>query len=187
MTPLELRTKNRYELHPQNKRQCNTCLVIHDGSAENFHVKRHFANSPPAYEPACKPCRRKHLRESKAKYRLNPEQMISQRIAAFRHRAESQSLAFDLDADYLIQQWNDQAGYCFYSAEPMCFTNVTEKQNSPHPNQPSLDKLDPEKGYVRGNVVWCSNRINIMKGDFTYDQFIKMCSHITEVRKRYDE
>lgn len=186
MTPLELRTKNRYELHPQGKRQCNDCMTIYDGIDEHFHVKR-IIGGKKSFEPSCKECRRAQLRKHKRKYRLNPEQFISQRVPAIKHRAENQGLAFDLDAQYLIHQWNEQAGLCFYTEEPICFTNVSDSLKHPHPQQPSLDKLDPDKGYVKGNVVWCSHRINTMKGNFTYEQFIKMCSHITEVRKRYDE
>jgi hypothetical protein len=30
---------------------------------------------------------------------------------------------------------------------------------------PSLDKIIPEKGYVKGNVVWVSRRANRIKSD----------------------
>lgn len=186
MAPLELRTRNRYELHPQNKRQCNTCLTVYDGIEEHFHVKRIIAGKK-SFEPSCKECRRKHLREAKRKYRLDAGHFISQRIAGFRHRAQLQGVPFNLDAEYLIDQWHKQAGHCFYTTDEICFTNVSETQKHPHPLQPSLDRLDPDKGYVKGNVVWCSHRINTMKGNFTYEQFIKMCSHIADVRKRYDD
>jgi hypothetical protein len=34
-------------------------------------------------------------------------------------------------------------------------------------NSPSLDRLVPEKGYVKGNVVVVSNRANSIRGDAT--------------------
>ena len=34
-----------------------------------------------------------------------------------------------------------------------------------HPNSPSLDKIIPEKGYIKGNVWVISNRANTLKND----------------------
>ena len=36
--------------------------------------------------------------------------------------------------------------------------------NSPHQgDSPSLDRLDPSKGYIRGNLAWISERANTKK------------------------
>lgn len=35
---------------------------------------------------------------------------------------------------------------------------------------PSVDKIVPEKGYVKGNVVWMSYRANSLKTDASLDE-----------------
>jgi hypothetical protein len=38
------------------------------------------------------------------------------------------------------------------------------------PNSPSLDRIDPSKGYVKGNVWIVSHRGNTIKNDATHDE-----------------
>ncbi len=43
--------------------------------------------------------------------------------------------------------------------------------NSPHQgDSPSLDRLDPSKGYIRGNLAWISERANTMKHDANLEE-----------------
>ena len=41
-------------------------------------------------------------------------------------------------------------------------------------NAPSLDRIDSSKGYVKGNVVWCSVRANMIKQDATPSEILKV-------------
>jgi hypothetical protein len=47
-------------------------------------------------------------------------------------------------------------------------------QGSPEDNSPSLDRIVPELGYVRGNVAVISNRANRIKMDATYNELFKI-------------
>ena len=42
--------------------------------------------------------------------------------------------------------------------------------NGNQPNSPSLDRIDPTKGYVKGNVMMMSALANRMKQDATLKQ-----------------
>jgi hypothetical protein len=46
-------------------------------------------------------------------------------------------------------------------ASPVCSIRQTS---------PSLDKIDPEKGYVKGNVMWMSQLANAMKNNATKEE-----------------
>lgn len=46
------------------------------------------------------------------------------------------------------------------------------------PGSPSLDRVIPSKGYIRGNVRVISTRANVLKGDSTLDELLMMASFI---------
>lgn len=60
------------------------------------------------------------------------------------------------------------------------YTGIALTTNQREINTISLDRLNSNKGYVTGNVVFCCESINTMKQDFTYDQFILTCRWIVE-------
>jgi len=90
----------------------------------------------------------------------------------------------DLTFDYLIDLWKKQQGKCYYLQtllDPLAPKLGSRKQLSKNmftTLSPSLDRIDPKKGYVRGNIVWCSFAINSMKGDLTEFDFKEICSKI---------
>ena len=47
----------------------------------------------------------------------------------------------------------------------------------------SLDQIDPEKGYIEGNVQWLAWCVNRAKGDLALNDFYDMCSVVLEYRK----
>jgi hypothetical protein len=42
----------------------------------------------------------------------------------------------------------------------------------------SLDRIDSSKGYYIENIQWVHKDVNIMKGDFSQEYFIKLCHAI---------
>lgn len=116
----------------------------------------------------------------KKKYRDNHygtiKHHVQEKISTWR---KTSCVPSDLTVNYLIELYNNQNGLCYYSGENMVFGWVDGKI---HHNSLSLDKLDPSKGYVQGNVVWCKYLINTMKTDLTEFEFYSMLSKILEIK-----
>lgn len=186
LTALEIRTLNRYTYHPLDQRMCSECLVVYQGIRENFHIKKYYPDGTVGFNVKCAECFNKTNQKRTAKYRTDPHQFITARVSGFKARAKEIGVAFDLTAEELIAQWDRQNGHCFYSNEPIAFSNTTETRKAPHRLMASLDRMNPDKGYVIGNVVWCSYVINRMKNDLSYADFLVMCGLIFKTRKQYD-
>ena len=56
-------------------------------------------------------------------------------------------------------------------------------KNDAKDNSPSLDRIDPNIGYVKGNVHWISNRVNRMKSDQTLEMVIKLGNWAEKIQK----
>lgn len=83
----------------------------------------------------------------------------------------------DLDDDHLYQLMLAQDRKCALTGIPF----IIEKK---HPLCPSLDKIEPDKGYTKGNVQWLSWAVNRAKGDLDTFDFVTMCKRIVEVSER---
>lgn len=89
---------------------------------------------------------------------------ISQACKNARIRARAKALPFDIDANYLAQIF-PQDGRCPALGIPMHWGDETGLKDSP-----SLDRIEPEIGYVRGNVQWVSNLANMIKTSASTEQ-----------------
>lgn len=47
-------------------------------------------------------------------------------------------------------------------------------------NAASLDRIDPDVGYVENNVQFVLNVVNLMKNDLTEEQFRELCRDILD-------
>ena len=56
-------------------------------------------------------------------------------------------------------------------------------RNSQSENSPTLDRVLPDKGYVRGNVIVISNRANRLKSDATIKELRDIASFYATLRR----
>jgi len=81
-------------------------------------------------------------------------------LARAKSRAKKNNLPFNIELDDIV----------IPERCPLLGIKIesTEVRNSP--NNPSLDKIIPEKGYIKGNVWVISNRANTLKNDATIQE-----------------
>ena len=184
-----MQTKEVLLLKKDGKRQCKTCMKIYDNISDNFHVKRYHYNPDRSvkyttYLTDCIPCYRIKQAEWRSETRKDYKKFIQWNTKSIRSRAKLSGLDFDLTQESMILQFENQGAKCFYTGQSLDFSIVVPAHNTkrthPHRLAPSLDRLDPSKGYVQGNVVWCVYYVNRMKNDLSYDEFIDTCRTILE-------
>lgn len=122
-------------------RQCGKCKCEY----ENYQV------SATSY---CKHCKREYQRLNDTR---SKESVI---LSSAKKRAKRNGLDFDLCIDDIVIPPT-----CPVLGITLSNTNKVSCYNSP-----SLDKMIPSKGYVKGNVNIISMRANFIKNNATYDE-----------------
>jgi len=89
-----------------------------------------------------------------------------------RRRAKVKGLPYDLDADFLMSIMPER---CPVLDIPLARrTGVGTTANSP-----TVDRIVPELGYVRGNVMIISKRANQIKSDASPEEIMKVAQFYT--------
>lgn len=81
-----------------------------------------------------------------------------------RKRAKAKGYEHDLDYEFLLSLYCEVCPIC---QEPFLWERGHGK---PQNNSPSLDRLDPRKGYTKDNVWLISYRMNRIKNDATPEE-----------------
>lgn len=111
----------------------------------------------------CQKCREKRYY---LKLNSNVDKFLKNRFQQLKNRAKRSKIDFNLTLEYFLDQYKKQNGLCFYTDEEMiCKVGIGKNRNSF-----SIDKIIPTKGYVLGNVVFCTNKINMSKNDLTLEE-----------------
>ena len=88
--------------------------------------------------------------------------------AAAKKRAKDKSLPFNLELPDIVVPEK-----CPFLEIPL----VVNKGLGALPNSPSLDRIIPKLGYVKGNVQVISNKANVMKSSATLEEFELMAKN----------
>ena len=88
------------------------------------------------------------------------------------HDSKHRGIKNTLTVDEVNELFENQKGLCYWFKIPLMPSNKTK-----HPQQPSLDRLDRNKGYTKDNVVLCCYSANIGRNENdleTWVEFLKL-------------
>lgn len=106
--------------------------------------------------------------------KANPVKTITASlVSGARSRAKSKNLPFDIDLDYIRSMVGENAELalnCPIFDIPLDWSRIRNNGNRAMSNSPSLDRIDPERGYVKGNVWIISYRANVIKNDASHEE-----------------
>ena len=98
---------------------------------------------------------------------------IYKRYHARKNHAKNKGLEFTISLEYLTSIAPD---VCPVLGIPLswCVSNRKVSDNSP-----SVDRINPDKGYIEGNVVWLSSKANRIKNSGTAEEHLAIYKFIT--------
>ena len=111
----------------------------------------------------------------KAKLMSTKEGHIKYLYAALKYRTNKRNIPLDVSIEYLISIATDN---CPVFNTPLSWC---ERKGRITANSPSLDRINPEKGYVEGNLQWLSNMANTMKQNATLEQLNQFADWVKKI------
>lgn len=172
---LEIRSENRLILHKINKKRCTHCEIVYEDIVQHFDIHTIKKDGSYQYTGKCKQCMTLYRSRLSAHQKTDINLYVQKLIGSVKNRAMQYKIDYDLDVTFLVDMWNQQQGRCFYTNQLMNLNAATKTKTSPHIDFPSLDRLYPDRGYIKTNVVWCKWGVNRMKSNLTIDQFKNFC------------
>ena len=109
-------------------------------------------------------------RKRKEKHKEDPRKTM---LYSAKHRAKINGLSFDLELDDIIIPVK-----C-----PVFLTDFDIESSTQSRMSPSLDRINPEKGYVKGNVQVISWLANTMKNNATTKELIAFAEWVNKTFK----
>ena len=145
--------------------RCSKCKDIHP--AKEYQYKRQRLSY-------CKSCSRKAMRKYRANLCSDIGKYLHDRWSRMKARTVSyyakgrvkEPIAFTITEEDLLEQFHLQKGMCFYTDEMMVWGDGHGK----NPRTMSMDKIIPKDGYIRGNVVFCTMKANLVKQNLTTEE-----------------
>lgn len=97
-----------------------------------------------------------------------------------KNRAKTKRVPFDIGGAYLSELWDEQNGKCAVSGMEMDL--IMSEKYLTNPQAPSVDRIIPSKGYVKGNVRIVCYQVNMALSEYGEEQLMKMCRAIVAYR-----
>lgn len=155
-----------------NMKKCNKC--------EKYKTIDEFYN--PKRSSTCKECHLIITREYKRKKRENNNykelESLKQKERRVRlwqntllNDCKHRKLEINIDVNYINYLFEKQNGKCYWFGVDLIPSKIKK-----HPQQPSLDRIDNKKGYIKGNVVLSCYSANIGRNENdvnVWEEFLK--------------
>jgi len=138
------------------EKRCSTC-----GTVRNINQFTKHRRKKDGLDSQCMQC--------KAKYKQTNSVLVQtgRMLAKARERAKAKNLSFNIDREYIR---SIIPSHCPIFGIPLEWSAQRGNGHGPLPNSPSLDRIDPSKGYVKGNVWIISNKANTIKSYASHEE-----------------
>lgn len=87
-----------------------------------------------------------------------------------------------LTITYMLGLYDKQGGRCALSGRNLSLGTII--QGKYEPNVLSLDRIDPTKGYIEGNIQLTTSQANMAKGQCTNKGFLDFCKDVVAEAER---
>lgn len=151
------------------------------------YVRKYHVNNKET-ENKYRETHKEHIKERKRKWRKdNPEYFRKWResspfkyvVSSIKSRTKKSGLDFDLDQEYIQQIWDECGGICPMTGVPMLkISKINDARGS---SVMSVDRIDPNKGYVKENIRLVSYWYNRTRSNYSDEFTLEMCQRVIDL------
>jgi hypothetical protein len=116
-------------------------------------------------------CEKEQNAKQQRDHRRTKKGTISNKLQQCKKNARAKTLEFALTNKLLTELWEKQEGCCALSGAALGYIGSGW-------STASVDRIDPNRGYVPENVQWVCWRVNDAKSNMNNEDFIAMCHAI---------
>jgi hypothetical protein len=152
---------------------CNKCNLILPKESFNKNINYIERNGYYIY---CKTCR--HNQENN--YKLNQKglqnvnKVLGDRVSSMKYRAKQKGMSCNITKNDVVHLYHKQNGKCALSGVILTFYAYSKRVNT----NISLDRIDSNKGYEKGNLQLTCMAVNQMKNNLSVQELILLCKKI---------
>ena len=152
---------NRRKRNGKNHFYCNSSCA---GKHKTEHLKKY----------------QNHFKE--IKYVRQPDKYSDFRwyIKQIKKGSKRKELSSDIDLEYLSQLWLTQNGQCAITKQKLILRTHYNYKIKQRPDMASLDRIDSDKGYIKGNVRFVCLMYNYAKNVYNDEEVIKFCKLVVD-------
>ena len=158
---------------------CSKCKKEKKLSSDFYYHK-----ARKTYMSSCKDCNNKRVTSYYKEIKTNPtpQTVFQRRACDVYRRCRNKNIPYDKNlGKHLTYLWEQNKGKCYYTNRHMTLTGYHTDANAV-----TIDRIIPEKGYIKGNIVLCCSMANRVKQDMEYSELIKFCKEIIKNEKKLD-
>lgn len=98
-----------------------------------------------------------------------------------RRKAKERELEFSVTSEELWNLFLKQKGKCALSGVDLKLSTTINKQNNLERKEmtASLDRKDNNKGYTLDNVQWIHKTVNLMRRQYSIEEYVYWCSLVS--------
>jgi len=105
------------------------------------------------------------------------EMKLANQVRGIKSRCKKNSIEYDISSEFIINLFNKQEGKCYKSNIKFILNNCNQSGGK-SPWGPSIDRIDPNKGYTKDNVQLVCLMYNFCKGVWSDSEVINFVRHI---------
>ena len=166
--------KNYNEDH--SKKICFQCKEMLNVSLFRVREKKSGRGKGKYINNTCRDCDNKLVTE----YRRTDKGIAAEIVRRTKSTCKKENLPFDLDKEWVLNRLNAIEWKCELTR--FSFNAMREARTGFHWDSLSVDRINPKSGYIKSNVRFILNQINVFRQDHSDDQMFMLAKALLDYR-----